>query len=299
MKLPVDQIIVGERRREDMGDIDGLARSIRRYGLLHPIVIDRDRNLVAGERRLRAVQHLGWDEVEVRDLGELTEPELREIELEENLRRKDLTDYERSRTLVVLAQTAREIAEAQTKTCPESGQVSKPARGPSRTPGSIREVSDRIGRPRSTIHEAEQHVTTADTYPVMQTWPQYHVLEAKSHLEKLPEEERPKAVAIVSRPAVPSAKAVDALSKLARKPEPERERIYALQASPDPVDQDRALTEAAEVPPMPDQRLALLDQAADILNRAARLRHDETADQLRQLVSSVRSLIRDLEGKAA
>ena len=35
--LPIDRIVGGERHRRDLGDIAGLARSIREVGLLHPI----------------------------------------------------------------------------------------------------------------------------------------------------------------------------------------------------------------------------------------------------------------------
>lgn len=143
MKLPLEDIIVPERRREDYGDIAGLAASIAQYGLLHPIVVDENGVLVAGERRLRAVESLGWGLVDVRDLGELTQAERDEIELEENAQRKDLTPYERSRTLVKLAETAKTVLVEQAETCAESAQVSRGGRGPSRTPGSLRDVADR------------------------------------------------------------------------------------------------------------------------------------------------------------
>src|SRR5205807_1371317 len=55
----VDEITVPERRREDVGDISPLARSIAKYDLLHPIVVDATGRLVCGERRLRAAQQLG------------------------------------------------------------------------------------------------------------------------------------------------------------------------------------------------------------------------------------------------
>ena len=38
--VEVASIIVGERCREDYRDVDQLAASIARYGLLHPIVVD-------------------------------------------------------------------------------------------------------------------------------------------------------------------------------------------------------------------------------------------------------------------
>ncbi len=120
-------------------------------------------------------------QIKARDFGELTEDERREMELSENLQRKDLTPYEQARTLVQLADVAREIASSEFR--PNSGQ--KPGR-PTK-PGSLRDVEDRIGQPRETIREAEQHVATADAYPAMQQadWKQSHVLGAREALERL------------------------------------------------------------------------------------------------------------------
>ncbi len=86
--LPVERIIVGDRHRKDMGDIEGLARSINELGLLHPIVVRPDGTLIAGERRLRAVQMLGWQDVPV------TMVDLEDVvrgEFAENTIRKDFT----------------------------------------------------------------------------------------------------------------------------------------------------------------------------------------------------------------
>jgi ParB family chromosome partitioning protein len=58
--VPIASITVGPRIRKDIGDIDALAASIAELGLLHPIVIDKHHKLLAGERRLRAAQKLGW-----------------------------------------------------------------------------------------------------------------------------------------------------------------------------------------------------------------------------------------------
>jgi len=48
-----------------MGDLDALARSIADHELLHPVVVRPDGQLIAGERRLRAAQLLGWTEIPV------------------------------------------------------------------------------------------------------------------------------------------------------------------------------------------------------------------------------------------
>ena len=91
-KINPNQIKVDESRfRKDFGDISELAESIRNFGLLQPVVIDRDFNLIAGERRLRACLSLGLEEILVRFYDELDELTAREIELEENIRRKQFT----------------------------------------------------------------------------------------------------------------------------------------------------------------------------------------------------------------
>jgi ParB family chromosome partitioning protein len=45
----IDEIVVGERHRRDLGDIASLAANVAGLGLLHPVVIHG--TLIAGERR--------------------------------------------------------------------------------------------------------------------------------------------------------------------------------------------------------------------------------------------------------
>jgi len=48
VKVAVSDIkIKDERFREDYGEIEELAVSIQRYGLLHPIVVDNELGLIA------------------------------------------------------------------------------------------------------------------------------------------------------------------------------------------------------------------------------------------------------------
>lgn len=62
----MDNIIIKDRIREDFGDLQELAIDIAENGLINPPVINQNYELLAGERRLRACQLLGWDEIEVR-----------------------------------------------------------------------------------------------------------------------------------------------------------------------------------------------------------------------------------------
>ena len=57
-KIEISQIKIGKRLRKDPGDIVELAESIKRYGLLSPIILEDLNNghykLLAGWRRLQA-----------------------------------------------------------------------------------------------------------------------------------------------------------------------------------------------------------------------------------------------------
>ena len=91
-------IKVGERFREDLGDVEGLAASIAEVGLIQPLAIDEEGNLLAGGRRFAACQSLGLKKVPVVVIScGGREVDQREIELIENTQRKDLHWLERSR----------------------------------------------------------------------------------------------------------------------------------------------------------------------------------------------------------
>lgn len=83
--VSISDIVIGDRFREEMGDIASLAASISDIGLLQPIVVTNDNRLVAGERRIRAFEALGWSRIPVRRVnldsvirGEHDENEMRE-----------------------------------------------------------------------------------------------------------------------------------------------------------------------------------------------------------------------------
>lgn len=252
-EVPIDSITVGERRREEMGDIEGLAASIAEYGLLHPITITRERVLVTGGRRLRAYQLLGKSQIPARIREDLSGAALREVELEENLQRKDLTPYERSRTLVELAPlvAARISSESE----------EKDARGRKSTYSAPKEaIAEALGVGVARLVEAEQHVTTADAFPVFRQpqWNQATVLEARKVLCRLPEEDRGKAVAFVDDPTIPTTHAIGMLETLAEMPPEQREKVFTLGASEDRRDRELASTTAARLVPHPDPRTVWL-----------------------------------------
>ena len=91
LKVFLDEVCVGNRIRQDPGDLGLLKASMERVGLLQPIIIDTQYNLLAGFRRLQAAHLLGWESIDAH-MVEARDKETRLlIELEENITRKDFT----------------------------------------------------------------------------------------------------------------------------------------------------------------------------------------------------------------
>lgn len=49
VEFPIADIIIGNRQRRDLGDIEALAASIEDIGLPHPVVLTPQRELISGE----------------------------------------------------------------------------------------------------------------------------------------------------------------------------------------------------------------------------------------------------------
>ncbi|MFQ3620170.1 MAG: ParB N-terminal domain-containing protein [Spirochaetales bacterium] len=91
MQMRIEDIKIRKRVRKSLGDLNALMESMRKYGLLQPIVVDSENNLIAGYRRLEAAKQLGWKTISVVVLGRTEEVDRLQMELEENIQRKDFT----------------------------------------------------------------------------------------------------------------------------------------------------------------------------------------------------------------
>lgn len=91
------------RQHFDEQAIEELADSIRARGLLQPIIVRREKDggytLIAGERRLRAAERAGVSLVP----AILSDDDLLEVALEENVQREDLSPLEEAEALSALA----------------------------------------------------------------------------------------------------------------------------------------------------------------------------------------------------
>lgn len=100
--VDIDTIIVDRpvRQRRVLTDLDDLAKSIETIGLINPPVVDENLRLIAGERRLTACRDiLGWTMIPVQFAEDCSEAELQLIELEENVKRTDLTWQDQCRAV--------------------------------------------------------------------------------------------------------------------------------------------------------------------------------------------------------
>ena len=88
--------------REDFNDeeIKNLAASINMQGLLQPILVRRNNNnefqIVSGERRFRALKLLGRQSVPCIVRNKLSDREMMELALVENIQREDLNEIEKA-----------------------------------------------------------------------------------------------------------------------------------------------------------------------------------------------------------
>ena len=92
MKIKINDIIVKNRVRKEIGSLDLLMDSMNKYGQLHPIVLNSKLQLIAGNRRLEAAKCLGWQTIDAVIIDVKSKVELLEIEIEENVQRKDFSE---------------------------------------------------------------------------------------------------------------------------------------------------------------------------------------------------------------
>lgn len=96
MLIDISKIKVNDRIRKDFGNIQELADDIKENGLINPPVVTPDTfELIAGERRLRAMKLLGYQQVEVRPMAVKDAEHQLNLEISENETRKDFSKAER------------------------------------------------------------------------------------------------------------------------------------------------------------------------------------------------------------
>jgi len=150
-EILISDIKIGDRFRKDFGNIKDLAKSIEELGLLHPIVLDESKNLVAGFRRIKAFEHLGRNKI---PFSTIFIDDIKKGEVKENTDRKDFTPTE-------IIAIKRHIEKTRVGHRPKKGDKLSPfPRGKTRAL-----VAEYTGKSEGTIQKIEKIVEAAEENP--------------------------------------------------------------------------------------------------------------------------------------
>lgn len=211
MLVEVSKVKVADRIRKDFGNIEELANDIKENGLINPPVVTPDFELIAGERRLRACKHLGYDQIEVRVMTVKDALHQLKLEISENENRKDFSFTEKMEWAEKLKKEYSKIAQ-QNKKSTQFGSTVRPNLGkPMRTDDQVaREVG--IGG-RETYRKAEYIYQNADDDIIQQlneekisihkAW-----VETKKKLEQVEKEKANLEKELQNRPIIETEKII-------------------------------------------------------------------------------------------
>ena len=147
--IDVEEIQIADNRQRRTFEekaLNELAESIQQHGLFHPVVIREEggkKILVSGERRLRAIKDIyalggsfrfsGWPvtppKIPYVTLGELDDLAREEAELDENIRRTDLSWQERAEATARLAALRTGQMDSDNRPRPSVADISLEVRG--------------------------------------------------------------------------------------------------------------------------------------------------------------------------
>ena len=170
--IDLKQIKIKRGRRVFKEDVSDLVDSIKEVGLINPITVDGDYNLIAGWRRLKACKDLGWDKVSICVLAGIDAIDAEIAEIDENLIRYEMTALERGEILVARKQLyEKKYPETRQGATPGAGRgkgkvaVTKRQGLPSSkppTPTFTKEVADKTGRGERSVREEIEIISKLD-----------------------------------------------------------------------------------------------------------------------------------------
>ena len=146
------------RIRKELGKINELAMSIEKFGQMQPVVVNREMELIAGGRRLAACLILQRD-VKICFVDEVEPLRMREMELEENLQRKNLTPAEE-----VLA-----VAELHQLKVNLYGEAKPGTKEEGRQEWTQQQTADLLGKSRTSVIEDLLLAEAVKNFPSLST----------------------------------------------------------------------------------------------------------------------------------
>ena len=163
--MRIAEIKIGNRFRREFGDIAPLVRNIGEIGMLEPISVTATGELVAGARRLRAAELLGWETVPV-TVSSLKSEEIVRGEYAENVHRKDFTLSEAVAIAAALEPLERAAAKERQRVHGETAPGRNTVENFSGVNGrAVDRVAHAVGYSRPTLEKAKAVVEAAQAEP--------------------------------------------------------------------------------------------------------------------------------------
>ena len=245
-QISIASIIVENRFRKDMGNLDALAESIAQLGQLQPIIINKDRRLIAGGRRLAAMKLLGRELIaaSVFDLDDL---DALKVERDENDQRKPPTNSERVALALAIEPLERERAKQRQLAAlaqNRSGNISG-----TEDPGDVRDiVAQKVGLGSGKTLEAAQKVVERGIPELVEAMDLGKVtIHAAKNIAALPDEEV-RGLDFDDRQAVKNASSkADARARRAREKCADPTQPAAPQPQPPKADEARLYQDGSSV----------------------------------------------------
>jgi N6-adenosine-specific RNA methylase IME4 len=157
MNIEINKIKIGIRHRKNLQNLDSLVNSIEKIGLLHPVVITEDDQLIAGQRRIEAFKRLGRTTIPCHVVS-LTD--ILQGEYDENVVRADFTPVEAVEIRRALEPVERERAKERQI---ELGRTHGTPPGKLPEGGRVRDkVARAVGMGERTLKKAEEVVDSKD-----------------------------------------------------------------------------------------------------------------------------------------
>lgn len=218
-KAPVNELEVNKikpnsfqpRRTFEQDKLDELAQSLQEHGLVQPIVVRKLNSgkyeLVVGERRLRASQQLGWEKIPA-VVKELTDQQMMEIALIENIQRQNLNPIEEAtaykRLLEEFKLTQEQLAQRVSKSRSFIANMVRLLNLPQEVINDLSESRLTVGHARPLLAlENEDAILNAAREIIAKS---LSVRETEAYIKKLQEEKEEKA----QKKAAPEDKAKEA-----------------------------------------------------------------------------------------
>jgi 16S rRNA G966 N2-methylase RsmD len=152
--IPIKDIIIKVRYRKELGDIATLADNISQLGLLQPVVINQNNELIDGQRRILAFEKLGKVEIPFFII------DLEQLELGEF----SANHYRKVWTYSEMVNIKRAIEPYESKKAKERMLCGKPSVNLNKG-RSLDSVGKIVGVSRNTLKKAEEIVTAAEQNP--------------------------------------------------------------------------------------------------------------------------------------